>query len=246
MTEPEKSNFPPPLADVLGKLAYRRVPHDVVFDPVYRLRYEAYRRENFIPANFEEVCRDDLDDLPHGMTFGVYLEDRLISSIRVHILSAEHRKSPSMKVFPEILGPLLDQGMTFMDPSRFTVDKEASLALPALPFLTLRISSMSAEYHEVDYTLSLVRPEHGAFYKRIFLAESLTGLRRYPDLDFDVLLMRSKLSYVRDRVKARFPVFKSTPEEREALFGPKPQGEPFPFVRPSAIEADMADRQKDR
>ena len=31
---------------------------DDQFDPVYRLRYEAYRREEFIPINSQQVVRD--------------------------------------------------------------------------------------------------------------------------------------------------------------------------------------------
>jgi hypothetical protein len=244
--ELEKPHFPPPLADVLGKLAYRRVASDTVLDPVYRLRYEAYRRENFIPVNIDEICKDDLDDTANGMTIGVYLEKRLIASLRVHHLTEKQRKSPSMKVFPEILEPMLKKGKTFMDPSRFSVDKDASLALPALPFLTLRIGTMAAEYYDVDYTLSLVRPEHGPFYRRVFLSQKLSGIRRYPDIDFDVVLYALDLKAVRGSVGQRFPIFKSTPEEREALFGPHRGGGDFPFVRPTAIEADAEDLDRSR
>ncbi|MBU1174078.1 MAG: hypothetical protein KKH72_01660 [Alphaproteobacteria bacterium] len=243
MTDPKTERFPPPLADLLGKLSSRRVSPDVALDPVFHLRYEAYRRENFIPVNQEEICVDDLDETPNGMTFGIYVEDRLVSSIRVHLLTAEQRASPSMKVFPDILGPMLDKGMTFIDPSRFTIDRDATLALPALPFLTLRITTMATEYWNVDYTLSVVRPEHGAFYRRVFTAEKIGELRHYPGLDFDVELFRSRYQSVRGRVGQRFPIFKSTPEERKALFGPRPADDPFPHVRPTAIEADMAELQ---
>jgi hypothetical protein len=244
VAQPDKPRFPPPLADVLSKLTYRRVLPDVVLDPVFRLRYEAYRRENFIPVNMEEICLDDLDYTSNGMTFGVYLEDQLISSIRVHHLTPKNRKGPSMKVFSDILEPMLDKGMTFVDPSRFTVDKEASLALPALPFLTLRITSMATEYWNTDFTLSIVRPEHGPFYRRVFKAEKIGDLRPYPDIDFDVELYAAKLESVRGPVGDRFPVFKSTPAEREALFGTYPEGAEFPFVRATAIEQDLAERDR--
>lgn len=242
VTETVKPRFPPPLAEVLDRLAYRRVSPDVTVDPVYRLRYEAYRRESFIPVNVEEMCLDNLDGTPNGMSFGVYLENELIASLRVHHVTMEHRFGPTMKIFPEIIGPMLDKGVTFMDPSRFTVDKDASLAMPALPFLTLRIATMAAEYFNVDYTLSLVRPEHGPFYRRVFLSEKWSDVRRYPDIDFDVVLYSLNLRQVRDAVGDRYPIFKSTAEEREALFGPKPEGAEFPFVRPTAIEADLAER----
>ena len=48
--------------------------------------------------------------------------------------------SPSHSVFADILDPMLDRGAHMLDPGRFTADYEASLAFPALPFLTLRIA----------------------------------------------------------------------------------------------------------
>lgn len=212
------SRFSGALLDILDKVSYARVDPGVIDDPIYKLRYRAYTREGFMDHNPEEICVDDLDNAPNGMSFGIYIEGELVSSIRLHILSAEHRTSPSMKVFPDVLGPMIDQGMTFIDPSRFTADHEASLAYPAMPFLTLRIAAMASVQFNANQCLALVRPEHGAFYKRVFGSEPLSDVRSYPGLHFPVTLFGATVESIRARVAERFPFFLSTAEERDHLF----------------------------
>ncbi|HLV84692.1 MAG TPA: hypothetical protein VKY62_13060, partial [Devosia sp.] len=56
------SRFAVTLIDLLDRVEYRRVSLDQQFDPVYRLRYEAYRREDFIPINSQQITRDAYDD----------------------------------------------------------------------------------------------------------------------------------------------------------------------------------------
>jgi hypothetical protein len=212
------SRFSGNLLDILDKVSYGRVDPSVIDDPIYRLRYKAYTREGFMDHNPEEVCIDDLDSVPNGMSFGIYIEDQLVSSIRLHHLTAVHRQSPSMKVFPDVLGPMLDAGLSFIDPSRFTADHEASLAYPALPFLTLRMAAMASVQFEADQCLALVRPEHGPFYKRVFGSEKLGDERTYPGLHFPVALFGAEVENIRTRVAKRFPFFLSTSAERDQLF----------------------------
>jgi hypothetical protein len=212
------SRFSDTLMDVLDQVSYARVDPGVIDDPIYKLRYRAYTREGFMDHNPEEVCIDDLDAAPNGMSFGVYINGELASSIRLHLLTPAMRKSPSMKVFPDVLGPMLDQGMTFVDPSRFTADHEASQAYPALPFLTLRIAAMASVHFSADQCLAIVRPEHGAFYKRVFGSVPLADARSYPGLYFPVALFGASVESIRSRVAQRFPFFISTAEERSQLF----------------------------
>lgn len=213
------SRFAGTLLDILDQVSYARVDPGVIDDPIYKLRYRAYTREGFMDHNPEEVCIDDLDDVPNGMSFGIYIDGDLVSSIRLHHLTAAHPRSPSMKVFPDVLGPMLERGMAFIDPSRFTADREASLAYPALPFLTLRIAAMASVHFAASQCLALVRPEHGPFYKRIFGSEKLADMRSYPGLHFPVALFGASVDTIRGRVAERFPFFLSTAEERSQLFG---------------------------
>lgn len=212
------SRFAGTLMDILDRVEYSRVRMDETDNPVFRLRYEAYRREEWVPFNDAGIVVDDLDDAPNAMCFGIHIDGELVSSIRLHHLSATHRESPSMKVCPDVLGPLLDRGQHFIDPSRFTADYEASLAYPALPFLTLRIAVMATEYFDVDACLALVRREHAAFYRRVFGSVEMSESRAYPGLNFPVHLYGSNSAINLQGIYRRFPFFRSTPEERARLF----------------------------
>ncbi len=145
------SRFAGALIDLLDRVEYRRVSLKDQFDPVYRLRYEAYRREDFVPINSQRISTDSYDSSPNAYGFGVYIDGQLVSSIRFHHVTPETRDSPSRSIWPEVLDPILDAGRSYIDPSRFTADHEASLAYPALSFLTLMIVAMASVHFDVSY-----------------------------------------------------------------------------------------------
>lgn len=224
------SHFATTLFDLLDRVQYRRVLGDEM-DPVYRLRYEAYRREEFIAPNPKQIVRDEFDDLPNVYCYGVYIDDRLVSSVRFHHLTPDFRESPSHSVFTDVLDPLLDQGLTILDPGRFTADYEASLAFPALPFLTLRIPTIAIWHFRVKYCLNSVRPEHAAFYRRVFRSVQFSGPRYYHGLSFPMVLYACDLLSIEADLFRRYPFFRSTEQERRQLFE---GNEPVGIVRPTA------------
>lgn len=237
ISSPDVANntFSTTLFDLLDRVEYRRVPPGDQFDPVYRLRYEAYRREAFVPANDQEIIRDEFDDLPNVNCFGIYIDERLVSSVRVHELTPDYRESPSHSVFGDILDPILDTGVTVLDPGRFTIDYEASLTIPALPFLTLRLPVMAIWHYRAKYCLSSVRPEHGAFYRRVFKSLRIGDERYYHGLSFPMVLYACDLLSIEQQFLDRYPFFRSTAQERSALFGAPGRAA---LVRPTARAAN--------
>lgn len=229
------SQFALTLIDLLDRVHYRRVSVTEQFDPVYRLRYEAYRREEFIPVNSQQITRDSYDEAPNCYCFGVYIDDRLVSSIRLHIVTPQERTSPSRGIWPEVLDGILDKGGSYIDPSRFTADHDASLAFPALPYLTLRMAVMACEHFKATYCISSVRPEHAPFYRRVFGSEQLAGEGYWGELTFPVCLYASYIPVMYPRVITRYPFFNSTAEEREILFGAEPR--PVRAIAPTARQA---------
>ena len=232
------SNFAGTLIDILDRVEYRRVSTSEQFDPVYRLRYEAYRREEFIPFNNHGTLRDEFDELPNSFCYGVYIDGELVSSLRIHHLTPECRMSPSYSVFTDVLDPLLDAGATCIDPTRFTSDFEATLAYPALPFLTLRLAVMATRHFRATYGLHSVRPEHGPFYKRVLSSGLIAGPRYYHGLSFPMELWGTLAQEVYPKTLRRYPFFDSTDEERRRLFSPNQS--PL-WIRPTARAAQVDD-----
>jgi len=214
------SNFVGTLIDILDRVEYRRVSPEQQSDPVYKLRYEAYRREEFVPFNPAGTVHDEFDDLPNAYCYGIYIDGQLVSSLRLHHVTREHKLSPSYSVFPDVLEPLLEAGDSFIDPGRFTADLEASLAYPALPFLTLRIAVMATWHFRVKYCLSTVRPEHAAFYRRVFNSTQLSEARYYHGLAFPMEMWACDCPVVYPKLMRRYPFFDSTEEERQHIFSP--------------------------
>ena len=77
---------------------------------------------------------------------------------------------------------------------------------------------MACEYFNADTGLALVRAEHQAFYRRVFLHEVIAEPRSFPGFCQKVALMASDYRAVREKVLTRFPIMRSSAFERRMLF----------------------------
>ena len=84
-------------------------------------------------------------------------------------------------LFGDVLHPRLDRGEVFIDPARFVADPEKAQRFPELPYLTLRLAYLACEYFNADIGLAMVRAEHQAFYRRVFLHETIAEPRLFPN-----------------------------------------------------------------
>ncbi|MGJ4952228.1 N-acyl amino acid synthase FeeM domain-containing protein [Bradyrhizobium sp. HKCCYLS20291] len=204
--------------DLLDHVDYRLAQTAQERDEIYHLRYRAYLREGAVHASADERVFDEYDELPSTWIFGVHVDGQLCSSIRINIATPTWRKSPSVDVFGDIMHPKLDQGLVFVDSTRFVADPDKARTWTALPYVTVRLGSMAGVHFDADYGLAMVRPEHQAFYHRVFLHETWGPPRLFPGLVKPVGLMASHLPTVRERVLARYPFLHSTMFERRMLF----------------------------
>jgi hypothetical protein len=205
-------------SDPLDQVDYRLAQTPEEKDQIYRLRYRAYLREGAIQPSADGRVIDQYEDAPNAWTFGVYFHGELYSSIRVSVLTSEWRMSPSVELFGDVLHPQLDKGRVIIDSTRFVADPEKARNFPELPYVTVRLGSMAGVHFNADYGLAIVRPEHQAFYRRVFLHETWCEPRLYPGLVKPVGLMAAHLPTVRDRVLARYPFLRSSAYERRTLF----------------------------
>ena len=205
-------------ADPLEHVDYRRIETAEEKDEIYRLRYRAYLREGAILPSESERVTDIYDDLPNSFIFGVYLHGELYSSIRVAVLTSQWRRSTSSDMFPDLLRPELDRGKIIVDPTRFVADPDKARKFPELPYITVRLGYVACAYFNARLGLANVRPEHRAFYKKVFLQEPWGEPRICPGLIKPVGLMVAKYPEIRERVFRRFPFMRSSAFERRMLF----------------------------
>ena len=167
-------------SDLLDQVDYRLAQTPEEKEEIYNLRYRAYLREGAVKESPEQRVTDQYDDLPNSWTFGIYIQGELYSSVRISVLTSEWRQSCSNEAFGEILNPKLDRGEVIIDPARFVADPDRVKRFPELPYLTLRLAYMACEYFNADRGLAIVRAEHQAFYRKVFLHETIAEPRFFP------------------------------------------------------------------
>ena len=205
-------------SDLLDQVDYRLAETPQEKEEIYNLRYRAYLREGAVKESPEQRVTDQYDDLANSWTFGVYIQGDLCSSVRISVLTPEWRESCSAEAFGEILHPRLDSGEVIIDPARFVADPDKARRIPELPYVTLRLAYMACEYFNADLGLAIVRAEHQAFYRKVFLHETIAEPRFFPGLLKPVGLMAADFPAMREKVFERYPMMRSTAFERRMLF----------------------------
>jgi hypothetical protein len=203
---------------LFDRVDYRPIETPEEKDQLYLMRYRAYRHGELIPPSESERYSDRYDDAPNALTFGIYVDGELCSSVRLHVLTSERRMSYTTELFGDVLYPRLDKGEVFIDPARFVADPDKAQRFPELPYLTLRLAYLACEYFNADTGLALVRAGHQSFYRRVFLHDTIAEPRQFPNALVKVALMASDFRTLRERVLARFPILRSSAFERRMLF----------------------------
>ncbi len=213
-----EGSFSDRVVSLLDRIDCRLVEYGEEREAIFRLRYQAYLRDEGIVPNASRRFSDAYDELGNVYLFGLYIDDKLASSVRIHVASREHPEFPTLEVFPEVLQPKLAAGNILVDTTRFVVDENLARIHRALPYVTLRLSGMAAHQFHADYLLAAVRAEHQAFYRRVFRYELVGEPRPYPMLTKPICLMMVNYPAFVDQVHRRYPFFRSTLVERRMLF----------------------------
>ena len=209
---------PVPGSGLLDRADYRRIETPEEKDLLYSMRYRACLHGGLILPSESQRVSDRYDDERNTWTFGIYVDGELCSSLRVHLLTSDQRTSFATELFGDVLHPRLDRGEVFIDAARFVADPEKARQFPELPYVTLRLAYMACEYFNADTGLAHVRAGHQAFYRRVFLHETIAEPRSFPNVLVKGALMASDFRAKRDLVLARFPIMRSSAFERRMLF----------------------------
>ena len=111
--------------------------------------------------------------LPNAWTFGVYFQGELYSSVRMSVLTSEWRMSPSVErsaisCIPDSIGARSSSIPRVSSPT-----PKRRKQFPELPYLTCGWPTWPANISTPTLGLAIVRPEHQAFYRRVFLHETM-------------------------------------------------------------------------
>jgi hypothetical protein len=101
-----------------------------------------------IPESDSKRVTDKYDDAPNSWIFGVYVENCLAGSIRLHLLTRDCRESMCAAAYSDIIYPRLDLGEVMIDSARFVVDPDVNLL--ELPYQIVRLAYVACEAFDGD------------------------------------------------------------------------------------------------
>jgi hypothetical protein len=208
---------------LFARLSCRRATNDDDLDQIATLRYRAYRHAGMIDGLKSGRLTDDFDRVANGFVIGLWQDDRPIASVRIHLAARDGTaSSPAVQTFADILGPCLDAGLRILDPNRLAIDPQAGLSDPDLHLALMRIPMMAAQHFGAHIVTATARPEHQAFYARIFRMQVAAPPRPYPMLNRPLGLMMGQVSTELTQVQLRHTYLIPAPGEGAALFGTYP------------------------
>jgi N-acyl-L-homoserine lactone synthetase len=212
------SSFSDRITRLSDRIDYRIVDSGEQGQAIFRLRYQAYIRDGTISPNSSGRFSDPYDETGNVYLLGLYIDDELASSIRLHVASREHPVSPSLEVFADVLQPKLDVGKIIIDTTHFVADENLARLHRGLPYATLRLCMLAARYFKADHLLAAASAAHQVFYQRAFGYRLIGEPRPYPLLAKSLGLMTADYPAATDQLYRRYPFFCSPFFERRMLF----------------------------
>ncbi|WP_425532422.1 N-acyl amino acid synthase FeeM domain-containing protein [Aquabacter sediminis] len=185
---------------------------------ISRFRHECYLREDAIRPLQDGRMEYQYDYMENTFNISIFIEDEIACAIRIHVLTAHSPYSPSAQAFPDIVGPLLQQGLTLIDPTRFVVCARAARRYPELAYVTLKIPFAASDYFNADVALASVRQEHMGFYAKYLRYTARSEFRKYLQLTKPLALMTSNFREEAPCVLRRYPFFRRHNERLNILF----------------------------
>jgi hypothetical protein len=221
------ANTPSHFSDRVFRLL-ERVEHRVAKsvaerEAVFRLRYEAYRRNALLEPRADGQLYDErYDNAPNALITMTFLDGELAGTTRVNLGAGENAILPSLRVYPDVIEPQLRAGRLLIETTRLAAQLDTSSVNAELAYIIMRPGYMAAEYFDADYAVASPRAEHMAFYRRVLCFDPWCEPRDYPGLSAKFACMGANFRDNRQRIEARYPFYSSSVAEREALFGPAP------------------------
>lgn len=186
---------------------------------VHQLRRQANVRRLTDPGADDKLHDRAFDEAPNAWVTMTFIDGELASAMTLHIASDESDALPSLGAFSDVIVPRIGSGCSIVEATRPSARLEFARRLPELSYIALRPAWLAAEYFEADFVLTTVAEQHQAFYRRAFGYRAWCEPRECPGLIGKTACLGLDYCDAKEPVEARYPFFRSTEVERDALFG---------------------------
>lgn len=180
----------------------------------FKLIYVAYKNAGAIEENAEAEFKDKYDLQPNTKTCIVYEGNTAVASARACIYSEAHSylPTPAFEVYRQDIEREIGLDKMIIESNRLVIhpEKVDSKYLFKLPFrfIILNVIKFSS-----DYIITAVRAKHVPVYRRFLGLEPISGLRKYPGINVEMILMAGVCSDLLPVAMSKEEIFRFTDDE---------------------------------
>jgi hypothetical protein len=206
------------LLDFSNRVACKVARSYVERDAIFKLRYRSYVDDGLITNNSFGRYIEAADHAANSYLLGLYVDRKLISSLRIQIGSAATSNISSLELFPQFFEPFLGANKTVVDMSCVAADKALARSYRLVPYVVLRSWIIAAEHFNADYIAAAVPPQHQAFYRRALRCELHPKAGQQTHHVPSIGLITLNFAHSAKCLYENLPFLHSTPSERQQLF----------------------------
>ena len=186
----------------------------------YSLRHFAYENSGAKFNKGNQFLIDEFDNHPSARTHLVWHEGKPVASVRGSIWSSKYDWKENMSVndFPKALDRHFGLDQNFLESSRYVThpDLQGRKSLTA-QLMMFRIHALGSLVDECEHLVTIVRPKHGPFYKRMMGFDAITEPVVNKRVNFSTVLLAATRSVALEMaVKWGMPMYTDEEVERYA------------------------------
>jgi hypothetical protein len=224
-----RSRFSERLLRFLQRVEHRIAKSADQREAVFRMRYQAYLRNGLMTAHSDGQLYDPkYDDATNAWVTMTLVDGELAGTTRINVAYGDYSGLPAVHAYPEVMEPRLINQPVIVEFTRLAARLEMASVHPELAYMIMRPAFLAGEHFDADLAVASPRAEHLAFYRRVFDGVAWCEPRVYPGLTAKFACMGASFRAHRERIVARYPFYRSSAAEREALFGPAMPRRPTP------------------
>jgi hypothetical protein len=212
------SSFSERVSRVLRGASYRRVQSNEEIELVYAMRRAAGGSRVDMRSYETYNVSNGFDNHHDHYNIMIYLYGQFVSTLRIQVGMARSAIFSSRALSPAM--PFFHDSNVMIGVSRFATTRENACKFPELPYLGIRAAWLAAEHVAADIILLTCGIDHQSFYSRVFGFQSLGPSLELGRTRKTTTCMTLDFPAEKRRVEEHFPMFPSTPAERQSIFGP--------------------------
>ncbi|HRY01586.1 MAG TPA: hypothetical protein P5256_00560 [Beijerinckiaceae bacterium] len=177
------------VTELLDRVELSRVGDVASLSEVALFRYRCYRHSDMVDWRRDQKLIDEGEETPNAFLFAMHLNGILVGTFRIHFVESTEDFSQAFDEYPDVIGPLLANGESYLEPTRLAIEPAIRAEYPQMKLIFMATFAALAGILKPRHVFFVVRREHVPFYTRGFGFQQVKAPQAYHGIKQPLALM---------------------------------------------------------